>query len=282
MPGRNYQSSSSYRYGMNGQEKDDEISGSGNMMTAMFWEYDARLGRRWNTDPKPNPSISSYAVFNNNPIWFNDPLGDSAWTYKNSWNDDYINKFRDFSVKKTEEYKKNGSNFSCEDYAISIAVDFASQNNLPFQFTNEIGIFDPTSDVYTNVDQYKTAVQKFSGANDLANPKNTSEVSMNTAQRGDMILLKQDNTNPKYNHAQVITKTTSSQIDISQGGIYGRLFANSPINILYAGKELSEGSYFKGKNSYFNKTNKEYHQGDFLEENKATIRTWNFNSWNGK
>jgi hypothetical protein len=43
----------------------------------MYWEYDSRIGRRWNVDPKPNPSISNYATFANNPIWFSDPLGDT-------------------------------------------------------------------------------------------------------------------------------------------------------------------------------------------------------------
>ena len=27
------------------------VSGAGNTMTATFWEYDCRLGRRWNVDP---------------------------------------------------------------------------------------------------------------------------------------------------------------------------------------------------------------------------------------
>jgi hypothetical protein len=50
MPGRKY-NSNAYRWGFNGQEKDDEVYGSGNLNTAMFWEYDTRLGRRWNVDP---------------------------------------------------------------------------------------------------------------------------------------------------------------------------------------------------------------------------------------
>src|SRR5690606_6228821 len=64
-------------YGMNGQEKVDELKGSGSHYTAMFWEYDPRLGRRWNQDPKPNPSISNYAAFANNPIRFTDRNGDT-------------------------------------------------------------------------------------------------------------------------------------------------------------------------------------------------------------
>ena len=46
MEGRTY-SEATYRYGFGGQEKDDEVSGSGNSYTAAFWQYDARLGRSW-------------------------------------------------------------------------------------------------------------------------------------------------------------------------------------------------------------------------------------------
>ncbi|MFN6378635.1 MAG: hypothetical protein ACK4WD_05130 [Flavobacteriales bacterium] len=65
------------RYGFNSQEKTDEISGSGNHYTAEYWEYDSRLGRRWNLDPMffKYPWQSPYSAFNNNPIRFSDPLG---------------------------------------------------------------------------------------------------------------------------------------------------------------------------------------------------------------
>jgi hypothetical protein len=66
--------SGGYRYGFNGQEKSDEIfEGS---TTALFWQYDSRLGRRWNLDPKPTIGISDYSVNGNNPIIYIDPLGD--------------------------------------------------------------------------------------------------------------------------------------------------------------------------------------------------------------
>ena len=75
MPGRNF-SAGNYRYGFNGQEKSDDVT-QGNY-TAKFWEYDSRLGRRWNVDPKPIVAISSYSTFNNNPLYFSDALGDSS------------------------------------------------------------------------------------------------------------------------------------------------------------------------------------------------------------
>jgi RHS repeat-associated protein len=68
-------SPTAYRYGFNGMEKDDEIAGSGNSYTAEFWQYDSRLGRRWNVDPVTYPWQSPYATFNNNPIIYVDPLG---------------------------------------------------------------------------------------------------------------------------------------------------------------------------------------------------------------
>lgn len=75
MPGRNA-NANLYRYSVNGQEDVDEISGVGNHTTAEYWEYDTRLGRRWNLDPKPQISTSDYACFGNNPVIFTDPLGD--------------------------------------------------------------------------------------------------------------------------------------------------------------------------------------------------------------
>jgi RHS repeat-associated protein len=81
MPGRKFsQSNNKYRYGFGGQEKSDEIKGEGNSYTAEYWEYDPRLGRRWNVDPITKPHESPYAAFSNNPITNIDPLGNSDST----------------------------------------------------------------------------------------------------------------------------------------------------------------------------------------------------------
>jgi RHS repeat-associated protein len=70
-----------YRFGFNGQVKDDEIYGEGNTYSAQYWEYDARLGRRWNIDPVDQISISNYACFGDNPVVNIDPMGDSTLYY---------------------------------------------------------------------------------------------------------------------------------------------------------------------------------------------------------
>lgn len=72
LPGRNY-SATSYRYKMNGQEKEDEIAVG--IYAAEYWEYDSRLGRRWNADPISTPSYSLYSVFMDSPIALSDRRG---------------------------------------------------------------------------------------------------------------------------------------------------------------------------------------------------------------
>ena len=76
---RSYSAGSGFRFGFNTQEKDKEIYSNNETYTATFWEYDGRLGRRWNVDPKPKKSLSIYCAFSNNPIYYCDPFGDTTF-----------------------------------------------------------------------------------------------------------------------------------------------------------------------------------------------------------
>ncbi len=76
MPGRKYTVNSSYRYGFNGQENSDEIAAG--LTTAKYWEYDSRIGRRWNVDPVTKVEESPYLCFGGNPILYSDKDGDEA------------------------------------------------------------------------------------------------------------------------------------------------------------------------------------------------------------
>jgi len=106
MPGRNF--NNTYRYGFNGQEKDNEVAGTGNINTAYCWEYDTRLGRRWNEDPKPNASISNYATFANNPLINTDVLGDTTAIYTTAG--DYIGTLNDNLKNQVHFLDKNKVN----------------------------------------------------------------------------------------------------------------------------------------------------------------------------
>ena len=69
-------SNEEYRFGFNTQEKSTEIGED--TYTAEFWQYDSKIARRWNNDPKPNISISVYAAFAGNPLMYNDVKGDTV------------------------------------------------------------------------------------------------------------------------------------------------------------------------------------------------------------
>ena len=76
MPGRKW-NNGDYRYGYNGMEQDIELKGNGNSYTTEFRQYDPRLGRWMSLDPMMAkfPSMSPYLAFNNNPVYFVDPMG---------------------------------------------------------------------------------------------------------------------------------------------------------------------------------------------------------------
>jgi RHS repeat-associated protein len=79
MPGRHTESTD-YRYAYNGMEQDNEIKGDGNSYTTEFRQYDPRLGRWLSLDPLVDdfPDMSPYCAFDNNPIYYQDALGEAA------------------------------------------------------------------------------------------------------------------------------------------------------------------------------------------------------------
>ena len=79
MPGRKY-SSSSYRYGFNGKEKDNEVSGDGNQYDYGFRIYNPRIGRFLSVDPLTNkyPELTPYQFASNMPIIAIDLDGEEA------------------------------------------------------------------------------------------------------------------------------------------------------------------------------------------------------------
>ena len=81
--GRSWEVGTGYKYGFNGKEGDDEISG-----TKINWDfgsrvYNATIGRWLSVDVKANryPFIQPYNFVANCPIWFIDPAGEDIVVY---------------------------------------------------------------------------------------------------------------------------------------------------------------------------------------------------------
>ncbi len=111
-----------YRYGFQGQEKDDQVSGKGNSYTAEFWQYSPRLGRRWNIDPVIKEYESPYAAFENNSIWFIDYDGKDGIKF---W--DNSSKKKTLVIKADYHYIKGEFD---EDILIKVKNEFSSYRKI--------------------------------------------------------------------------------------------------------------------------------------------------------
>jgi RHS repeat-associated protein len=100
-------SSSSYKHGFNGMEKDDEVKGEGNSLDFGARIYDSRLGRFLSTDPlfKDFASFSPYVFAQNNPIALIDKNGeagiDPRWEWYKSEGTSVIKAVSNIQITKT-------------------------------------------------------------------------------------------------------------------------------------------------------------------------------------
>ncbi len=101
-----------YRYGFNGQEKDNEVSGEGNAYGFDARVYDPRIARWGAVDPRAAkyPNTSPYSAFGLNPIYFVDPGGDTlrvACNKQASFITDYNNLFGKGAFESTLYFDEN-------------------------------------------------------------------------------------------------------------------------------------------------------------------------------
>ena len=179
MPGRKL--SGGYRYGFNGQEKSDDVfEGS---TTALFWQYDLRLGKRWNIDPIPKTTLSGYVVLGNNPIIYVDPSGadwfkgkgglydwsDKSGGKRNFWSDADKNGIRTWYGNSKNETMMQGNDLK----EVIITASKKTSNHKP---SSELGLKMFYRDIYIQEtmngkspfnskygDEYRSFVNKYQG-----------------------------------------------------------------------------------------------------------------------
>jgi len=89
LPGR-HDDTQKYRYGFQGQEKDDEIKGEGNSYDFGDRMLDPRIGRWFSTDMKSKEFQSNYNFAMNNPTIFVDPDGKDDYYFDTATKAVYI------------------------------------------------------------------------------------------------------------------------------------------------------------------------------------------------
>ncbi len=143
MPGRVFSSASGYRYGFNGKEMDNEVSGDGNQYDYGFRIYNPRLGRFLSEDPltKKYPMLTPYQFASNTPIQAIDLDGLEAFYVHGTWSNP--NTFSKLTVSTVNEITGNttGAEFKWSGYntnkarrkaAIQLA-DHIMKNRDPYQ-----------------------------------------------------------------------------------------------------------------------------------------------------
>ena len=138
-----------YRYGFQGQERDDEMKGIGNSYDFMFRIYDPRLAKFLSIDPltKQYPMLTPYQFASNRPIDGIDIEG-KEWKSQHKWGDkitdeshikalgsDYVEGMtyqQAWTVMAPKLLEaKEGDTYDCADLSITVMVEFAYTFKLP-------------------------------------------------------------------------------------------------------------------------------------------------------
>jgi RHS repeat-associated protein len=149
MPGRNYISSLSYKYGYQGQEKDGETG----FLNFELRQYDARIGRWFNPDPM-GQYFSPYLAMGNNPVSVVDPTGGWALSGGGSYN------------PSDEEILESGGSIGHSSYMDYMDAGFTSATDYALSgfYPNE-GSFEQRSErqmvYFDRLHKYGTAKDKY-------------------------------------------------------------------------------------------------------------------------
>ncbi|WPQ63658.1 hypothetical protein SIO70_02125 [Chitinophaga sancti] len=299
-PDRSY-SSRGYRYGFNGQEKSDEIKDGGNSYTAEFWEYDPRLGRRWNLDPNPRVGWSQYAVLNDAPLLYSDIKGDTVWPIYNKWDDGFITKYKNHLKDYIQKYESEEKKFTCDDLALYSILEFSKDNGLPFKWITGAKKFDAAKDEAYNFDIYANDVLRTSGAPDFQTKGNTLSINKEDMEAGGISLLSHREGKKAgiahhvqltisvylpFNNEGILLKNASWEI--KQGNFRkewwigrGLTGSSNPTLFNYLGVKIQTGRYYLYSDFYHNQTtNSKIFHFSQDKDDKVSYKIYDFSNWN--
>jgi RHS repeat-associated protein len=145
LPNR-HESTSEYRYGYQGSEKDNEIKGPGNSHTTYFRQLDPRVGRWLSIDPKATAFESPYISMGNNPMLYNDALEDTIIFAENSTPEFKKQAYEAFRYLKENDAESTILKLSSSTVTYTLQED---NKNSSFDSKTNTVYWDPTMGVLT-------------------------------------------------------------------------------------------------------------------------------------
>jgi len=182
---------SAYRYGYGSKEKDDEISGEGNMLDYGARFYNSRLARFLSLDPLTfyYPELSPYEYASNRPIVATDYNGLQAWDGPNNYKDVMsLESWRQYVNKKVVQAVNNkevqAMNMDCANFQIWLVIEYFKMKGVHIQIPSYNGkiIYDSSDEkwkdnydgfveevrTHTTAESLKSMMDEISDPNDLA------------------------------------------------------------------------------------------------------------------
>ncbi|HRP03254.1 MAG TPA: hypothetical protein PLE30_11460 [Candidatus Kapabacteria bacterium] len=203
-----------------------------------------------------------------------------AWKITRNWDNHYIKFYQNFAGRQAEMYKEMGKEFTCEDLALQILIDFASQNELPLKLQSAKGeFFDASDSKYKgNKMSFRNSVLSSFAARDLQVGYNTIGIGLKDVQIGDLMIKANDNQGIGH-HTQIVTQIYANFIEITQGNTkFPYRLYNAPNHIFYIGANITTGVFSLPYGNFFNyNTRRSYSNGEI---NYYQIKSWNFYNFN--
>ena len=233
----------------------------------------SRSSGKWGGNPKSNHHLTKDGYGNK-----------GVWKVTKKWDASYIKQYEKFAGRQAEIYKNNGDRFACEDLALQVLIDFASQNGLPVILQNDVGVFNASD---TKWNTYSSPLKAFrdqllssTNSNHILKFNNTNVIEVNDLVSGDMLV--QVNEKGRGHHTQLVRDANSFWIEIIQGSLktsWGRLTSNPGSIFGYKGTLLNTSYYNKKGGTYFSGYSHTFENFNKLKQFKS--RRWNFYQFNG-
>ncbi|MCE6988586.1 DUF6443 domain-containing protein [Dyadobacter sp. CY323] len=228
-------------------------------------------------------NVSGFQYALNNPIINIDMNGDSAWKITNQWTSTFMKQFAKELPSYIQKYEARKDKCTCDDLGLSVAMDFAKDNQLPFQWETESKSFDAASDEYSDYSTFSHDVKATSGAPDFQNSENTVSLNPKDANTGSILLNVKQSTG-RAHHVQMIMGRSNdgNSLLIKQGNFnsLGRVLgSDDPSSMRYLGVGIQTGTYNQKKDIWRNITNGTT-RNNFSSGERLIYKAFNFQNWN--